>query len=1719
MDAPAMPRAEPSRLNFLKMVSPPALVSVIEDLHGARTSLATPGSSMSQEVKKVQLGHAVAELSDEHAGITRGLLADPEVLSLRDVASKYDNKKLAALLQHDQAVTSRKTVAALATPEETPDSTPVHPSVLTFQRKVFHREPSAVVARMVRDGEIPIGSHEPAGAAEKEKGREDQVKASVMAFFANNAHFNIRNTSANTITSDAKAMKGIPDHVRPDVVASVKLLQTTQALTHTPEALPHLVKAGMTSAFTVSQVPEEQFVARHAAQLGGDSVARDIHAHSTNIVIRNDLALTSLMQTVQGTGIAMIDGPQTRAQRLKQAKDVVASKGVDLEKLFGPLEVCACDDCNSVTSPAAYFVELLQYLRNNTLDPKNPASGQTGIAGTPLEILLRRRPDLANLQLTCANTKTVLPYIDLANEVMESFIVNMNNFATSNPQQAKVDVFNADTDKEGLGGSSPELLAQPQNTNDKAYCILKEAVYPSTKLPFHQPAEAIRLYLDFLHTNRAELGDIFRKPYTPPVNVIPEDSQNSCGSFSSSSDCESICEVEENCSDNDATTLATPPTPLSPEARARLIELHNLALSREDDAEWLLLTEEEYIILTKETFWTKEYFDIRHNTTPPTNVRVYQQRIGVKDYYQYWSLTYTSVADMLDKDEVKQSGLTFVKAQFLPRTGLQYVELVDLLRTRFINPNMPTGRDNVILKSFRFTYKLMAMLAPSTEGQGNCKCYHPPKCKCWERFKRLVDLMLNPAWRATLAALDLPDTASIFEKEDHPHHKGGHKCHDPHCERCRPPRCRIHCDPCQCRLRHKITKWLCKNFDKLGQIIVLESTINLQRQAQFLRSEGDLVEANDGKVLGRLTADGKILAPSGDHSEQIGSVALDGAVTAVQGDGSADVAWYSKYGATNVVAKEGKTGAVNESSALVLCNVVQEQPPNCGDGETRTPIPPPWTDKMGKLIDDCNIANDRLRHLDGTNLHPEEYDRMHRFIRLWRKLGWSMVELDVALSVLRTSPPEATSPPPPSTSPTPPTEPPIEADGSDEVDWADFVDDCKDGTCGQQACKRCQPADGDKGRGGRHSHRRHHCRSRSRSACSTTTKRSKRSCKCKCTKIVQGPEITPDFLHQLVAVKKLAELTGLSLLMLHAFWGPITTTGSPSLYRQLFLTHNLLGIDQVFKEDDNGNYLAASPPVKMADHIYILLATFGLKMPAYVALTKALWPPDGMQDLTIDTVSLLYRYVTLGRILGVQPDSLDTLFDILQIKPFTTAANALELVKLWNKISDAGFTFPQLRYVLAGTEDPLLAPVGPPLRAMLQAATTLYTGLNDIDTQHPNITSQDAATSTSVLANCQLLFSPDVAAQIAGFLDGTYVLQTKGPDGLTLTIPKDDSNLATKLKYTDGDHPAVQCTGQLTGDEGARAKRWSSNPAWAAAVDRLPKRAATFMRSTLFAIFSPGVEAAAKDALLTGDVNPPSTDTSPGADNVGTGPKKRFFFLTYFIPFLRRKLAEKLIVDTMSGSASLDPLVALSLLSSVITVTPSTTDEGAATPISAMQALQNIKNDPPPSQGFKGYLIPDTTDTYTLVGMGEIGPLSIGLDGTVVALDQHSDDEEPPYIWASKPLLLTGGRLYLIELKGSLQPRDMSWKTDRTQLARIPPSALLGDYITTAVQGVFTALLKCAIVINGFSLTSDEVMYIQSHGGDFADPTPQASGGTGLSFHWNKLTLASWKRLADYTKL
>src|SRR5688572_22863889 len=168
-----------------------------------------------------------------------------------------------------------------------------------------------------------------------------------------------------------------------------------------------------------------------------------------------------------------------------------------MEGLFGSLDYCACEHCRSWLSPAAYLVDLLLFLDKAPRNSAGQPLPMPGPASNPLNVLLDRRPDIAHLQLTCENTNTALPYIDLVNEILEHYVTNgfsLGGFSGYNTEQ---------------GVTTEELLANPQYVKSEAYTQLQQAAFPPP-LPFHQPLTALRRYLDHFGTPLHEAMESLR---------------------------------------------------------------------------------------------------------------------------------------------------------------------------------------------------------------------------------------------------------------------------------------------------------------------------------------------------------------------------------------------------------------------------------------------------------------------------------------------------------------------------------------------------------------------------------------------------------------------------------------------------------------------------------------------------------------------------------------------------------------------------------------------------------------------------------------------------------------------------------------------------------------------------------------------------------------------------------------------------------------------------------------------------------------------------------------------------------------------------------------------------------------------------------------------------------------------------------------------------------
>jgi len=95
------------------------------------------------------------------------------------------------------------------------------------------------------------------------------------------------------------------------------------------------------------------------------------------------------------------------------------------DRLFGNQDFCECDHCRSIFSPAAYFTDLMLFVERNVTQKVFTGSNSQH----PIN-LKSRRPDLWTVPLTCQNTTTEIPYLDVVNDVLEQYIHTLPEIGT-----------------------------------------------------------------------------------------------------------------------------------------------------------------------------------------------------------------------------------------------------------------------------------------------------------------------------------------------------------------------------------------------------------------------------------------------------------------------------------------------------------------------------------------------------------------------------------------------------------------------------------------------------------------------------------------------------------------------------------------------------------------------------------------------------------------------------------------------------------------------------------------------------------------------------------------------------------------------------------------------------------------------------------------------------------------------------------------------------------------------------------------------------------------------------------------------------------------------------------------------------------------------------------------------------------------------------------------
>lgn len=417
-------------------------------------------------------------------------------------------------------------------------------------RKVRLTYPTQVVSRMIEKDELRLGD------------QHSQLKAPVRRFLQNAEPLGFelgRTPIAAFIKQNPTVLNGIESSQVDSTTASVKLTQRLYQITPTDESLKVLMTQGFTSAQDVVAFPYDTFIDRFGQRFPSLDEARLVYrkAEQVSSVTFNFFTAAKQLDSAPSTHVTSPPAAVREA-----AKNELIKHYPTMETLFGSLDFCECEHCRSVLSPAAYFVDLLQFIdpkplvwqnfltdwkakhgtaaypfknsteqdaflnnwkvkhggasypfkdltEQNNWRSQHPGQPDPTTEKTPYEVLIERRPDLPNLPLTCENTQTALPYIDIVNEILEYYVAN--------------DRLAADSGHDTGSATTPELLAEPQNILAAAYTKLQSAKYPLT-LPFDLWLETVRRFFEQFETPFSHVLDVLRPTdelFPPATNPKP----------------------------------------------------------------------------------------------------------------------------------------------------------------------------------------------------------------------------------------------------------------------------------------------------------------------------------------------------------------------------------------------------------------------------------------------------------------------------------------------------------------------------------------------------------------------------------------------------------------------------------------------------------------------------------------------------------------------------------------------------------------------------------------------------------------------------------------------------------------------------------------------------------------------------------------------------------------------------------------------------------------------------------------------------------------------------------------------------------------------------------------------------------------------------------------------------------------------------------------------
>jgi hypothetical protein len=365
-------------------------------------------------VKEVKLNFELGALTNNYIPLVGAL---SKKIRSKQIASKRDLAKLSEDEWVDMLTTSGPSGQSLGVPA----------NMDSEKEEDRYREYATVLADRF-EKMYPTTAF--AGKLARSQRSLSNGQSNVVRFLDNNPEFFLDSHRIDHyVAANSNAFDGIED--REGTVKELKTIQRVFKLSPTHKSVNAMMSNSIESAQQVYFMGQEQFAEQMKAAGVSKTDSKKIYNRAENVYAVALNLFGTYNQAINGLvpesvpDVATIVSSEAPAaisalvgnESLSASATAPLNTLPDLATLFGSLDFCECTHCTSVYSPASYFVDILRFLgERNT-------NGTTYNVGKKVkQVLLERRPDLGEIELSCENSNTPIPYIDLVNEILENAV-------------------------------------------------------------------------------------------------------------------------------------------------------------------------------------------------------------------------------------------------------------------------------------------------------------------------------------------------------------------------------------------------------------------------------------------------------------------------------------------------------------------------------------------------------------------------------------------------------------------------------------------------------------------------------------------------------------------------------------------------------------------------------------------------------------------------------------------------------------------------------------------------------------------------------------------------------------------------------------------------------------------------------------------------------------------------------------------------------------------------------------------------------------------------------------------------------------------------------------------------------------------------------------------------------------------------------------------------